>query len=41
VKTFYKDLGVLVSDTLPAVQKAVTAAGVAWQGELPRMPVQP
>ncbi|OYX76811.1 MAG: hypothetical protein B7Y82_10495 [Sphingomonadales bacterium 32-65-25] len=41
VKTFTKDLGVLVSDTLPAVQKAVTAAGVAWPGELPRMPVQP
>ncbi|WP_313670199.1 VPS10 domain-containing protein [Sandarakinorhabdus sp.] len=41
VKTFYKDLGVLVSDTLPALQKAVVAAGVAWQGELPRMPAQP
>jgi photosystem II stability/assembly factor-like uncharacterized protein len=41
VKTFYKDLGVLVSDTLPALQKAVTAAGVAWPGELPRMPAQP
>jgi hypothetical protein len=41
VKTFYRDLGVLVSDTLPAVQKAVTAAGVAWQGELPSMPAQP
>ncbi len=41
VKTFTKDLGVLVSDTLPAVQKAVAAAGVAWPGELPRMPVQP
>ncbi len=41
VKTFTKDLGVLVSDTLPAVQKAVTAAGVAWPGELPRMPAQP
>lgn len=41
VKTFYKDLGVLVSDTLPAVQNSVTAAGMAWPGELPRMPVQP
>ena len=41
VKAFYRDLGVLVSDTLPAVQKAVAAAGVAWTGELPRMPVQP
>lgn len=41
VKTFYKDLGVLVSDTLPALQKAVVAAGVAWPGELPRMPAQP
>ena len=41
VKTFYRDLGVLVSDTLPALQKAVVAAGVAWPGELPRMPAQP
>ena len=41
VKTFYKDLGVLVSDTLLAVQNSVTAAGMAWPGELPRMPVQP
>ena len=38
VKTFYKDLGVLLSDTLPALHKAVTGTGVAWQGELPRMP---
>lgn len=41
VKAFYRDLGVLVSDTLPALQKAVVAAGVAWPGELPRMPAQP
>lgn len=38
VKTFYKDLGQLVSATLPALKQAMAGAGVAWQGELPAMP---
>jgi hypothetical protein len=33
VASFNRDLAVLMTQTLPAVQQAVTAAGVAWPGQ--------
>jgi photosystem II stability/assembly factor-like uncharacterized protein len=42
VQAFNTDLAALVTGRLPALHKAVTAAGVAWPaGDLPRLPAQP
>ena len=38
VKSLYAALGALLTERLPALQTAVTAAGVAWPGEVPKLP---
>ena len=40
--TFYRDLGVLLSERLPALQKATTGAGIAWPAaQRPALPANP
>ena len=38
VKALYAAMAALLTERLPALQKAVTAAGVVWPGDLPAMP---